>query len=140
MSLISSVRTFVKTYAGLADGAPVFVDQHGAQPVEYAVVPLPGGGVIEAYIDGSSLREYPFALQSVEYTIDDAARLAAAEFYEGFAAWLEAQTEAGTLPTLGAGQAAVAIEATAGGHLYTHGTSGTGIYQILCRLVYEQEA
>ena len=139
MSIISSVRTYLATYTGLKTGAPLWVDYLGNNPSEYAVIPLAGGKVIETYLSGKSLREYPFAFQSMESTADDLERLENSGFFETFADWLETQTEAGTLPTLGTGQTAELIEAIGWGYLYEQGNSDTGVYQIQCRLVYQQD-
>jgi len=140
MSIISGLQSFVAGYSALDKDAIVSVDQLGALAAEYAIVPLPGARVLEGYINGGSLREYPFALQSKEYTADELTRLATSEFFEGFADWLETQTAAGSLPTLGTGQTATRIEATGWAHLYQIGQSDVGIYQIMCRLEYEQAA
>lgn len=140
MSLISDVQTYLKTYTGLVSGAPVWVNDLNAQPTAYSIVPLPGARVLETYLDGSTLREFPFALQIMNSTADDAARLNTIGFGESFSDWLESQTKAGTLPTLAAGKASYLIEATVWGFLFEQGVSDTGIYQISCRLVYEQAA
>lgn len=139
-SVISAVQTYLKTCTELKSGAPVWVNHLNATPTEYAIVPLPGAKKVEEYLDGSSLREFPFAFQIVESTADDAARLDNVAFAETFADWLEEQTEAGNLPTLDSGKTAMSIEATIWGHLYEQGTSETGIYQISCKLTYEQAA
>ena len=139
MSIISSVRTYLATYTGLKTGAPLWVDYLGNNPSEYAVIPLAGGKVVETDIDGSSQREFPFAFQSMESTADDLERLENSGFFETFSDWLETQSEAGTLPTLGAGQTAELIEATGWGYLYQQGNSDTGVYQIQCRLEYKQD-
>lgn len=139
MSIISSVRTYLATYTGLKTGAPLWVDFLGNKPSEYAVIPLAGGKVIETYLSGKSLREYPFAFQSMESTADDLERLENSGFFETFADWLETQTEAGTLPTLGTGQTTEIIEALGWGYLYEQGNSDTGVYQIQCRIVYGQD-
>lgn len=139
MSIISSVRTYLATYTGLKTGAPLWVDFLGNKPSEYAVIPLAGGKVIETYLSGKSLREYPFAFQSMESTADDLERLENSGFFESFADWLETQTEAGTLPTLGTGQTTEIIEALGWGYLYEQGNSDTGVYQIQCRIVYGQD-
>lgn len=136
MSIIAAVQTYIKAYAGLDAGAPVWVDYLGSGPTQYAIIPLAGEKVIERYINGGSLREYPFALRSMEMTADDLERLENAGFFEAFAEWLEAQD---ALPALGAGKTATAIEAVGWGYLYEQGQSETGIYQIQCRLEYEQE-
>lgn len=140
MSIIESVRNFIISYSGRAENSPVWVDYLGAEPVEYNIVPTAGTRIIEEYITGSSLREFPFAFQSVESTADNLARLENLGFYEAFAEWLEAQTEAGILPTLDAGKTAIEIEALGWAFLFRQGESNTGIYQITCRLVYKQEA
>ena len=138
MSIINALQTFIKTYTGL-DNTNVLIDKTGPETVEYGIFPIPGARIVEENIDGSSIREYPFALQSSVMTADDAARLENSEFFESFADWLESQTLAGTLPTLGAKQTATKIEATTGGALYEQGESNTGIYQIVCKLTFEQQ-
>jgi len=139
MSIISALQTFIKTYSGIAS-LNVWIDKVGPDTIEFGIIPIPGPRIVVENIDGSSEREYPFALQSSVMTADDATRLANSEFFEEFADWLEAQTEAGTLPTLGTGQTATNIEATLGGALYEQGESGQAIYQIQCKLTYEQTA
>jgi len=139
MSIISALKTYIQTYTGLKDDAPVWVDYIGPNPTEYAIIPLPGSKIIEQYITGGSMREYPFAFQSAEYTADELERLETSGFFEAFADWLESQTTAGVLPTLGAKQTALEIEATSWAYLYEQGNSETGIYQVQCRLIYEQE-
>ena len=139
MSMIGAIQDYIKTYTSLKSGAPVWVDYLGSNPVEYSIVPLPGARVIESYIDGSSLRSYPFAFQSMESTADDLERLGTQGFYEDFADWLEEQTENGSLPTLGAGQTAESINVTGWGYLFEQGDSLTGIYQIQCLLKFKQE-
>jgi len=50
MSIISALKTYIKTYTGLKTGAPVWVDYIGPNPTEYAIIPLPGSKIIEQYI------------------------------------------------------------------------------------------
>ena len=140
MSLIEAISEYIKSYSALKAGAPVWVDYLGHEPTEYSIIPLTGSIILEEYIDGSSLREFPFAFQSVESTVDNIQRLDNVGFFEAFADWLEYQTEAGVLPELADNQQAEEIEALGRVHLFRQGESGTGIYQIQCRLVYEQKA
>jgi hypothetical protein len=142
MSIIGDVRTYLKTYSGLESGAPVWVGYLSPAPTEYAVVSIAGGKIIETYLNGASLREFPFAFQSMESTADDLERLETLGFYEAFAAWLESQTETGVLPTLTGtpSKTPVLIEATSWGYLCQQGQSETGVYQIVCRLTYDQAA
>ena len=138
MSMIGAVQAYLKQYSELPAGAPVWVDTVGPAAGEYGVIALAGTRVVETYINGKSLREFSFAFQSTESTADDLARLETNGFYEAFADWLDAQTEAGSLPVLDAKRTAVAIEATGWAFLYEQGNSDTGIYQIQCKLFYEQ--
>lgn len=138
MTMISAVRDYLLTYSGMAD-ALIHVDALGNDPVEYAVIPVPGARKVEDYLDGKSKREYPFLIQSVFSTADEAERIENSGFYETLADWLEEQTEAGNLPNLGAGKTAESIEAVSWGFVYEQGESGTGIYQITCKIMYEQE-
>lgn len=138
MSMIESVRDYLLTYSGMAD-ALIHVDALGSKPTEYAVIPVPGARIIERYLDGKTKREYPFLIQSVFSTADEAERIENSGFYETLADWLETQNEADNLPTLDAGKTAESIEAVSWGFVYEQGGSATGIYQITIKLVYEQE-
>ena len=140
MSLISAVRTYLATYSGLTTGAPLWVDHLGQVPTEYGISPLAGARIVETNIDGSTVREFPFAFSSTESTADNLERLDNIGFYETFADWLENQSNAGTLPTLASGKTATKIEALGWAYLYQEGESSTGIYQIQCKLTYEQTA
>lgn len=138
MTIISSLRTYIATCPLLDDGALILIDQLGQEPIQYAIIPLPGERIIEKYLNGSSLREFPFLFQTAESTADDLERIENAGFQEQFADWLEAQTESETLPDLGSNKTADSIEAVQWGYLYENGISDTGIYQISCKLVYRQ--
>ena len=140
MSLISSIQTYIKTYTGLASGAPVWVNFLNAAPTAYSINPQPGARALETYINGSSLREFPFSLQIMESSADEPKRLATAAFAEAFVDWLESQTKAGAFPTLATGQTPYLIEAVNWGYLEQQGESATAIYLITCRLVYDQAA
>lgn len=140
MSVLSALKTYIKTYTELEDDAPVWVNYLGKEPIEYAIIPLPGAGILFEYIDGSSLREFSFAFQSVESTADELERLETIGFFEEFSDWLDTQTVAGTFPALASGKTPTEITALGWGFLYEQGESATGVYQIQCALTYEQEA
>lgn len=139
MTIISAIKSYLENYSGLASGAPVWVDYLGPTPTEYVIVPIPGSRIIQEYISGKTIREFTFAFQSVESTADELERLESLGFFEAFADWLEHQSEVGDLPSLGANQEAENLEATGWGYLFQQGESQTGIYQIQCRLTYEQD-
>jgi len=140
MTTLSAIRDYIKAYDQLAEGSPVWVNYLGENPIEYAIISLPGERVIEAYVNGDAVMAYPFVFQSAESTTDNLERLETMGFYEAFADWLDTQTEAEDFPTLASGLTPVAIEALGWAYLYKQGESETGVYQIQCRLVYEKEA
>lgn len=140
MSIISAVQTYIKTYTELEANAPVWVDYLGKEPTQYAISPLPGPRIVETYLDRSTLREFPFAFEAAVSNADDAIRLENLGFFEAFAHWLDTQTEAGTLPSLGTGKTAEKIEALGLGYPFDEGESGTSVYQIQCKLTYSEVA
>jgi hypothetical protein len=139
MTIIQALRTYLATCPALKSGALLLVDYAGANPIQYGIIPLPGERIAEAYINGASLREFPFAFQTASSTADDLERIDNAGFSETFADWLEAQSDAGTLPALGVKKTAERIEAVQWGFLYEQGESETGIYQVQCKLTYSQQ-
>jgi hypothetical protein len=122
----------------LEDGALVMVDNVDSKPVNYSVIPLPGEQIVESYLDGSSLRQFPFAFQTVKSTADDLERIETVGFLEDLMDWFEERTEEENLPTLEGGKESESIEISSWGYLYDQGVSDTGIYQIIGRLVYKQ--
>lgn len=140
MSIINALRVYLVDYGGLVGGAPLWVDYLGPEPPGYAIIPIAGGKIIERYLSGRSLREFHFAFRSAVSTADDLERIENSGFFEALGDWMESQSEAGDLPDLGAGKTPELIEAVGWGYLYEQGQSDTGIYQILCRLTYVQDA
>jgi hypothetical protein len=139
-TIIQSLKDYLATYSGLESGAPIWVNYLRATPGDYAIIPLPGARKIEEYLDNSSLREYPFALQKSISTADELERLTTTGFFEAFAEWLDTQSLADTFPTLATGKTPEKIEAVTWGSLFEQGDSDTGVYQIQCRLEYFQTA
>jgi hypothetical protein len=139
MSIISTLQTYLKTYSGLKNGAPTWVDFLGSGNTEYSIVPMPGARIVERYVEGGSVREFPFLFQAMESTADDAERLANNGFFEALSDWFETQTETGALPVLSTGKKATAIEAISWGYLSEQGESSTAIYAIQCKLTYDQQ-
>lgn len=140
MSVLSSIRTYILSYSGLATSMPLWVNFLGPNPTGYSINPLPGTKIVETYLDGSSLREFPFSFQSMESTADDLERIDINSFYETFSDWMESQTLAGVLPILATGKTAESIETLGWAYLYEQGQSETGIYQTQCKIRYAQVA
>lgn len=139
-SVIKALRTWLHTYSGIPAKTPVFIESLSSKPTQYGVFPVAGERVIQRYIDYGSLREYPFAIRSMEYTADDDNRAEHNKFYEDLADWFDAQTLADALPTMpNVKQSAVAVEAVSWGYIMDEGGSQTGVYQLLAKLTFEQK-
>jgi len=134
MSDIKAVQDFLLSYQSLEDNRPVWVEMLGEEPLSYTVFLVPGKQVQEDII-GNKTVSYPFGFGAVEVIADNSALLAA-EFYEEFADWLDEQTESGNLPTLDTGKTAISIEALDTATIIERAEK-TGVFQILCKLVYE---
>ena len=140
MTVLSALQEYIRDYSELKEDAPVWVNYLGESPVGYSIVPLPGDRIVEEYITGNTSRVFPFAFQSMESTMDQLARENVQEFYEDFAEWLRTQSEAGEFPDMDDGQTPYKIEAIGSGFLFAQGDSQTGIYQIQCQLLYDQDS
>jgi hypothetical protein len=137
-TILAALNTYIKTYPAIGSSGVVMVDYLSGNPNEFAISPQPGNKIVEKFIDGGSTREFPFAFQMMAYTADEATRLANSGFYEALSDWFESQTEAGILPTLNANQTPLTIEAISQPFLFQQGESEIAIYQMTCKLTYEQ--
>lgn len=141
MSVLSAVKEYFQTYidANIPD-KPLWVNYLENEPVSFSIVPLGGSRKVSEYISGNSgEREFIFALQSSQFTADDADRVGNIELFETLAEWLDDQSEVGNLPSLPSGFTALAIEAVSYGYLFEQGPSRTGVYQMPCRLEYSKQ-
>jgi len=139
MSIIQALKVYLTVQAQLPEGAPVWVNYLGLDLYSFSLDPMPGEKVITTYINDVEVREYPFVFRSMESTADELARIQVAEFYEEFGDWLEDQTESGTLPDLGEGKKPLSLLSDSWAFLYEQGQSETGVYQVRCKLTYEQQ-
>jgi hypothetical protein len=137
-SIIEALQEYLSTYSGL-NNAPVWVNYLKDGQVNYAIYPIAGQKIRQRYLNGGSEREFPFSFQTINGTEEDVQRLENLSFFEAFSDWLEAQTDAENFPNLGPKKTVTSIEALTGGYMYEQGDSASAVYQITCKLVYEQE-
>jgi hypothetical protein len=140
MSIVSALKTYIATCPHLEALAPIHVDELGQDVCNYSIDPLAGAIIVSEDILGNTKREFPFALSSKEYTVDDLTRIDNNGFYQDFTSWMESQTKSKVFPTLGAKQTATKIEATSWGYLFgREADAQSGVYQINCKLYYNEE-
>lgn len=140
--VIECVRDFIATCPFLKDFPgtaikKVDVDTLDGEATAYMIENVPAEPIVKKYLDGSSVRQTVFALDSREY-YEDVENIDTNNFYEELADWLDNCTETGKLPDLGAKKEAMSIKATTPGYLYdAEGTKAK--YRIQCVLKYYQE-
>lgn len=139
MSIIQAVVDYVTACPLLSEGY-MRVDNLGPEPVEYGIAVLPNTPIVKKYVDGSSIRQYLFAVTSREYySIDMLSNIANSEFYEDLADWFEKQNKEGHFPDLGTGKEVQRMELVTPGYLYSTDRK-TARYQLEIRIIYFKEA
>ena len=120
-TIIRSLWEFLQTCPHIEAGSPVTVD---CMPMD---------------TDGSSIRQYPFAVwyRGSRGTIQEG--IVASGKCELISRWLERQSRDGVLPDLPEGMTAQLIQASDTGKLYTL-EPDVYVYEVPCRLQYIQEA
>lgn len=138
MTLIESIRDWLKTYPPLGNGR-LNVDFLPEKARTYSIDVVPCREMLKAYLDGSSLRQFDFVLASRDFHSADitlnAGNLA---FYEDFARWVEAKSRRRDLPVLDQGRMARKVEVTASGYPFLVDEHGTARYQIQLKMTYFQ--
>lgn len=138
-SMIQGIVDYVTQCPLLAKGF-IRVDQLGPRPIEYGIATLPADPILKRYVDGSSERQYLFAVTSREYySIDMIQNIKNSEFYEDLADWFEAQNKAENFPDLGKGKEVRKMELVTSGYLYSTDRK-TARYQLEIRIRYFKEA
>lgn len=106
----------------------------------YAVEINPSESVVEAYIDGSAVRQLEFVFCSTEYYgeftrqhIDNSG------FYERLAEWVKENNKSGVLPVISNGKEAEQLLVLTPGYLFQNDLQ-TARYQIQFKLQYYEEA
>lgn len=138
MTVIESVRIFLNT-CPLLDGDRLNVDFLPPDGATYSVDVVATKPVVKFYLDGSTQRQFLFALATRAYygtvirqQIDNLG------FFEDFTAWLEAQHRNRNFPNLGDGKTGQKLEVVTSGYIFDPQTD-TARYQIQCRLIYVQK-
>lgn len=138
MSIIGAIRAWLMDCPFLDEfsGGSHIDYTDDASYDQYGVFPT---GQTRLTVDaaGSVRWQYNFSLQASGFTTEDAERLQNQEFIERFCDWVQAQNF--TLPDLGEGIDAESVTAQNGQFVDIAEDGQSGIYQILCNLIYEKE-
>ena len=141
MTIVESVKDFILTCPLLDDLKRLNIDFLPEDPDTYSIEGVPVQEIIQTYLDGSTERQFVFVFAArFFYSEEVRNNIENSGFYEKFAEWLEAQTEADNLPVLDGKRTASKIEAMSSGYLYDiAGDLTNARYQIQCRLIYDKE-
>ena len=138
-TLIAAVREWLQNYEGLAGGR-LSVDFLPEEAKAYSIDSVPTTEVVKKYLDGSSVRQFLFAIASREFYSDDLAQnIDNHAFYEGLSAWLEKQRKLHNLPELGDNRRAQTIEVSSTAYPFIVDEHGTARYQLQLRMTYYQK-
>ena len=140
MTILESTRTFLLN-------CPLFTEQTlhtdflpeaaPAFTLEAILSAEDDDGILATYIDGGTLRQFPFHLAARQpYTAADTAANTA--FVQGFADWVAQQESLGNLPQLPGNREAIHLETQSTGYSVGEKTETTARYTLPCRLVYYQ--
>ncbi len=138
-SIIQGVVDYVTKCPLLSKGL-IRVDNLGPKPIEYAIETLPVSPIVKQYVNGDSIRQYQFAINSREYySIDMIQNIKNSAFYEKLADWFEEQNRIENFPDIGDDKEVQSIELVTSGFLF--GTDRkTARYQLAVRIEYFKEA
>ncbi len=117
-----------------------FLEEHANS---YAIVPIAGESVIKRYINGSALREYVFALQtmqSLSQTTDDV-NTQTMYIMRQWQDWIEEQETAGNYPDFGEKCSGYRLENLSNMPqlAMTYTDEQMAKYQFMARLIYEED-
>lgn len=139
MSIAKTLRGYFARCPLLKDGVFNF-DYLGVEPVEYTIETVPTEPVFKRYVDGSSVRQYPFVFASREaFGANVWSNLDTSQFYEDLATWVETQSNLRNLPEFGDGlRESLSLEVTSSGYVFQEDADNAR-YQIQLVLKYYQD-
>ena len=135
MSVIKAIREYLYTCPYLSQ-ENINIDYLGSEAKEYSVDKISCEPIIKQYVDGSSIRQYQFALTSIEkygsaFNINQKNN----EFYEMFEKWIQTQNTLNNFPDIQ--EEVYAIEIIENSSQITRETN-TAKYQVKLRILYRR--
>ena len=132
--IIESVREYILTCGFLKDGK-INVD-YLPDEMAYSIEPIGGDPIYKRYTDGTCLKQFQFALMSVEaYDGDARTSIANSGFYQFLEEWIENNNINDIYPEL-SNHVPVRIDIIQSGYPFST-EADLGRYQIQFRLIYQ---
>lgn len=138
MTAMESVRAWLRTYPGLDGRLDVdFLDEAADT---YSVDTIPCEEVVKRYLDGSTVKQFQFAVSSRRfYDQNIAQNLGNLEFFEGLTSWVEQKARAREFPEMDSNRTAQKIVVTSTAYPFIVSEDGKARYQLQMRLEYYQK-
>lgn len=135
MIVIECIREWLRTYPGLT--SRLDVDFLGEEAEQYSVDTIPCEEILKRYKDGSTLKQFQFAVSSrKEYEQNIKQNVSNLKFFEDLTAWVENKAHARELPEMDGNRIAQKIVVTSSGYPFAVSENGKARYQIQMRLEY----
>lgn len=137
-SIIESLYEWFAACPVLRDGC-LNVERLGCEPVQYTIdADQPSEPIVKRYVDGDTIRQFPFNFASCEeYGFDTAQSISNSRFFEKLSDWVERQVAEKNLPELDGERTALDVRVTSVGCPFSV-TENTARYQIGMNLIYLQ--
>lgn len=137
-TIMEIVLNWLRVYPGLSGRLDVdFLDDDADT---YSVDSIPCEAILKRYVDGSTRRQFQFAISSRRfYEQNIAQNLENLQFFEDLTKWVESKAAARELPEMDGGRTAQAIVVTSSAYPFVITENGMARYQIQLRLEYFQK-
>lgn len=135
MTVMECVRTWLRQYPGLNGRLDVdFLDENADA---YSIDTIPCEEIIKRYKDGSTIKQFQFAVSSRRYYEQNIKQnLSNLEFFEGLTAWVEQKAQQRELPQMDNNRTALKIIVTSTAYPFVVSEDGKARYQLQMRLEY----
>lgn len=138
MTVIECVRNWLRQYPDLKGRLDVdFLDEKADT---YSIDTIPGEEIIKRYKDGSTLKQFQFAVSSRRfYGQDIKQNIKNLAIFEGLTAWIEQKSRAREFPQMDNNRTALKIVVTSTAYPFIVSEDGKARYQLQMRLEYFTE-
>lgn len=135
MTVIECVRNWLKQYPSLKGRLDVdFLDE---RVDTYSIDTIPCEEIIKRYKDGSTVKQFQFAISSRRYYEQNIKQnVSNLAFFEGLTAWVEEKARARELPAMDKNRTAIKIIVTSTAYPFIVSEDGKARYQLQMRLEY----
>lgn len=138
---IKAVQEWLKTCPLVAEqmgnNVAFRIDYLPEETTQFSIEDAPGDPVLASFFSGKRKAKNYVLASRMEYSESIAQQAANSGFWDAFADWIEAQSDAHNLPDLGEGRTAERVAVTNSGYIVTS-EDGTCRFQIQIRLEYYQ--